>query len=119
MIRNARYAVQKTLWELPAGTMERGEKPEKTAEREILEETGYKAGVLEPLFWFYPVPGFCDEVMHVFVAKGLVFQGQQLDASEDIHVETVEWKNALQMVKDGIIIDAKTIATLLYFNTYR
>ncbi|MCE5319238.1 MAG: NUDIX hydrolase, partial [Parachlamydia sp.] len=59
LIRNQRFAVGKELWELPAGTLEKGEAPLETAKRELIEETGYEAAEMEPLTQFYTSPGFC------------------------------------------------------------
>lgn len=118
MIRNERFAVGQNLWELPAGTLEPKESPENTAKRELIEETGYQAGVIKPLNYYFTSPGICNEVMYAFVASDLSFVGQHLDESERITTETVSWKNALQMVRSGQIIDGKTIAALLYYHTF-
>ena len=71
LIRNTRFAVGRTLWEVAAGTLEIGEEPMACAARELREETGYEAATLEPLVQFYSAPGFCTELLHVFVATGL------------------------------------------------
>ncbi|MBA3815117.1 MAG: NUDIX hydrolase [Parachlamydiaceae bacterium] len=116
MIRNERFAVGKELWELPAGTLDRDESPINTASRELIEETGYQAKSIQPLSSFYTSPGICNEAMYAFVANDLVFVGQALEESEKIVVELITWKQALEMIKKGIIIDAKTITTLLYYH---
>lgn len=118
MIRNERFAVGKELWELPAGTLEKGESPLETAHRELIEETGYRAANIEPLTQFYTSPGFCNELMHAYVATGLTHVGQHLDESEKIVVEPVTWRNALAMANDGTIEDGKTLATLLYYKAF-
>lgn len=118
MIRNQRFAVEKELWELPAGTLEKGEAPLETAKRELIEETGYQAAEVEPLTQFYTSPGFCDEVMYAFVATNLTFVGQALEETEKITVEAVTWRNALVMACDGTIEDGKTLATLLYYHAF-
>lgn len=115
MIRNYRFAVDKELWELPAGTLEPNEEPIETAKRELIEETGYRAEQITPMLNFLTSPGFCNEVMHTFVAKDLTLVGQALDESEQIAVEIVSWKKALEMIDKGIIIDGKTITTLLFY----
>ena len=69
MIRNERFAVGEFLWELPAGTLEPGEAPKTTASRELMEETGYQAGQIDFLTKFYTSPGFCNELMHAYVAR--------------------------------------------------
>lgn len=118
MIRNRRFAVGKELWELPAGTLEPKEPPLETAKRELIEETGYQAAEMNPLTVFYTTPGFCNEVMYGYVASGLSYVGQALEETEQIIVEIVSWQSALSMVKEGTIVDAKTLTTLLFYNTF-
>lgn len=113
MIRNHRFAVDETLWELCAGTLEEGESPEETAHRELVEETGYQAAHLEPLTTFYTTPGICTERMHAFVATGLSEVGQRLEEGEQIEVEIVSQDRAMAMAASGEIKDGKTLATLL------
>lgn len=117
-IRNNRHAIGKELWELPAGTLEKGEAPLECAKRELIEETGYKGEEFEALTQFYTTPGFCNEEMHAFVASNLTFVGQHLDETEEIIVEPVTWRNALAMASDGTIADGKTLATLLFYKTF-
>ncbi len=114
MIRNKRFAIGQTLWELPAGTLESGEAPQDGAARELLEETGYEATELTPLIEFYPSPGFCTELMTMFRATGLTFHGQNLDDTEQLTVELVPLDDAVQMVRDNRVRDGKTIAAMLY-----
>lgn len=118
LIRNKRFAVGDTLLELPAGTLELGEPPLDTAKREIIEEIGYQAEEVVPLFQFYPTPGFCTEKMYAFVARKLKHVGQQLEETEEITVQVTRWDEALSMIRDGTIRDGKTIATLLYYTQY-
>ncbi len=113
LVRNFRVAVGAPLWELPAGTLEAGEPPAAAAARELEEETGYRARRLEPLGEFYTSPGFCDELMRVFVAADLEPVAQRLEAGEEIEVGRVAVREALAMVDDGRIRDAKSIAGLL------
>lgn len=118
LIRNERFAVGQTLWELPAGTLEPDEDPIACASRELVEEAGYRAARVEPLVKFYPTPGVCTEQMHAFVAQDLEQVGQDLDENERITVEVVEFEKALQMIHENVICDAKTIATLLYHHQF-
>ena len=112
MIRNIRYAVEQELWELPAGTREQGESPIETTRRELEEETGYRAGRIEPLMEFYTSPGFCTERMHAFVARELTEVGQDLQGDEQIVVERVGFDEARRKLIDGEFQDGKTIAVL-------
>jgi ADP-ribose pyrophosphatase len=118
MIRNDRFAIGQTLWELCAGTLEKGEEPAACAARELIEETGHTARRLQPLCGFYTSPGFCTEYLHCFLATGLQRVGQSLDAGEKIVVESVPVSRVLEMIRRGDIADAKTIATLLYWWTF-
>ncbi|NGX62039.1 MAG: ADP-ribose pyrophosphatase [Chlamydiae bacterium] len=115
LIRNERPCVLETLWELPAGTLEAGEEPIACAARELEEETGYRAASLEPLLEFYTSPGFCNELLYIFLAKDLSFVGQNLDETEKIEVVPTSLPSALEMITDGTIRDGKTIASLLFF----
>jgi ADP-ribose diphosphatase len=118
MIRNERFAVGETLWELPCGTLEPPEPPEVCAARELVEETGYRAARVTPLLSFYTSPGICTERMYAYVAEGLTHEGQDLDAGEQISVQAVLLDEAIAMVRDGRVRDGKTIATLLYYHAF-
>jgi ADP-ribose pyrophosphatase len=116
MIRNYRHAVDATLWELPAGTREPDEPVVETAGRELIEETGYHAGHLEPLIAFYTSPGILSERMHAFVATDLAPGDQALEHGEQIDVEVVGMNRVRTLMTDGSIQDGKTLAVLgLYF----
>lgn len=114
MIENKRPAVNKTLLELPAGTLEKGEDPSVTANRELIEESGYQATHMTPLLQFYATPGFTNEMMWGFSAKELNFVGQDLDENEEINVIEIPFTEALEKVKKGQICDAKSMVMLLY-----
>jgi ADP-ribose pyrophosphatase len=112
LIRNYRFAVEETLYELPAGMLDDGEDPAVGAARELTEETGYAAGRLEKLGQYYTGPGTCNELRHAFVAMGLSAGPQRLEAYEQIETEAISDADVRAMVADGRIHDAKTIATL-------
>jgi len=112
LIRNYRFAVDEHLLELPAGLLEPGEDPALCAERELIEETGYRADRMERLGQFYTGPGTTDETMHAFLATGLTVGEQNLEAYEEIEVEVFRADKVRAMVGDGTIHDAKTIAAL-------
>jgi len=114
-VQNYRVAVDETLVELPAGTLEPGEDPAETARRELAEETGCGAGRLEHLISFYTSPGILDEQMHFYLATALQQGAAAPEAGEDLQPLITTWEEALDMVRHGGIKDAKTIAALLYY----
>lgn len=115
MIRSYRPAVSEYLWELCAGTLEVDELPEKCAGRELIEETGYAAKSLRLLARFYTSPGITDELIHAYIAEDLTFIGQQLEADECITTRIMPITEALEMIRNGELIDAKSILTILYY----
>jgi ADP-ribose pyrophosphatase len=118
-VDNYRVAVDERLLELPAGTLEPPEEPIKTALRELAEETGYRASHIEHLTTLCMSPGILDEKMYVYLASGLVAGEMALEAGEDIRVLPLASDEALTRIRDGRIRDAKTVAALLYFDTFR
>ena len=119
LIRNYRFVVEEALLELPAGMLDPGEPPIECARRELIEETGYRAEKIEPLVTFYSTPGICTEKMHVFVATGLTAGESEREPGERIDNQPMKYADALAAVADGRIKDAKTIASLLYYDRYR
>lgn len=117
LIKQWRYPVNAELIEFPAGKLERGEDPFLAAKRELTEETGYIAGHWEPLGYIYTAPGFCDEKLYLYKASDLEFSETNLDFGEIVEPFEVEINDALQMVKDGRIVDAKTIVGLSLLKT--
>ena len=117
-VENFRVSVGKTLVELPAGTLEPGEDPLAAARRELAEETGYRAARIERLTTCYMSPGVLDERMHLFLATSLVDGPLSLDAGEDLRPLLCTWSEALAMLADGRICDAKSIAGLLYYQQF-
>lgn len=113
LLRNRREVVQKKLIEIPAGCLEQGEDPLACAHRELLEESGFRAKKMEPLCEFYTSPGFCTEYLYVFTATDLVYEGQNLDDSEEIEVFTTSLDEAYRMIERKEIVDGKTITALL------
>jgi ADP-ribose pyrophosphatase len=119
-VRQHRWAAQRELLELPAGTIEHGEAPEVCARRELAEEVGSAAASWQKLGGFYSAPGFCDEYLHAFLATGLSAQQADGDEDEDITVIPLTLEESLARVDAGEIVDAKSLATLmLYLRTLR
>jgi ADP-ribose pyrophosphatase len=119
LIRNYRVAVDESLLELPAGTLEPPEEPLATARRELAEETGYAAEQFHLLHAFYASPGILDERMWLVLATGLTAGTPDREPGELIENVVVTWEEALQLVDDGTIKDAKTIVGLLYHDRRR
>ena len=112
LLKQYRHAVGGFIWEIPAGTLEPGEDARRCAERELTEETGYGARHLEKLAEITPLPAYSDERIHLFLATGLTPAVQKLDADELLSVHRVGLHQAIEMIADGEIQDAKTIAGL-------
>lgn len=108
-----RYPLRRHFLELPAGKLERDEPPIDTARRELLEETGYVAGRLEPLCEMHPCIGYADEVIHYFVARDLMPVGRQLDDEEFLSTLKVPFDTALAWIGEGRITEAKTLVGLM------
>ncbi len=119
LIRNYRVAVGQTLIELPAGTLEPGEDPSVTAARELIEETGFRAQRVERLHSFFLSPGILDEQMHLFLATELTPGAAAREPGEEIENLVVSWDEAMTMVADGTIKDAKTMVGLMFFDRLR
>jgi ADP-ribose diphosphatase len=113
LIRQYRHATGKELVEIPAGTLNRGEDPRDCALRELEEETGYRAGKMIERARFYTTPGFTTEFMHLYEASELVKTQTNFDEDEAIELDIVPSVQALQMIDDGRIEDAKSILGLL------
>lgn len=115
MIRQYRYACDGFIYEIPAGRPDRpGEPWEECAARELEEETGYRAGTLQYLTHIYTTPGFTDEVIHLYAAYDLTPGTHARDVDEFIQIERVPLLEAVDWVRSGRIVDAKTISALLY-----
>ncbi len=119
LIRNQRIAVGKTLVELPAGTREPDEPPRLTAERELQEETGYRATHWHELNGFFMSPGILNERMHLFVAKNLTLGSTAREPGEEIDNLVVTWDEAIAMALCGKIEDAKSLAGILLWDKLR
>ena len=112
-VRQFRYPYMKVLLELPAGKLEKGEDPLESGKRELLEETGCTAEEYISLGEFYPSCGYTDEVIYLYLAKGLKFGSQSLDEDEFLNVEKIPLEKAVKMVMSNEIKDGKTQAAIL------
>ena len=113
LIRQYRHAGGGWLWELPAGKLEPGEPPQATAARELGEEAGLQAERWRTLGSTLVTPGFCDEVIHLYLARELTACPMQPERHELIEVHWLSYPDALAQVYDGTIRDAKTMLGLL------
>jgi len=112
--RQYRHAAQSMMWELPAGRIDDGETALTAAKRELLEETGYSARQWKRILHFYVSPGFLDETMTVYLARGLRAGEAQPEADEKIAVRFFPISEAVRMALNGRIRDAKTISGILW-----
>jgi len=114
LVRQYRYVVNQTLWELPAGSVDPGETPEQAARRECHEEIGQVPATIVRLAALLPTPGYCDEEMVFFRLSGLdePTDAAQLDEDEDIEPRVFELRDAREMVRRGEIVDMKTVVGL-------
>lgn len=119
LIKQYRTAVKKNLLEIPAGSLDNLEEaPADCAQRELAEETGFKAKTLVKLFEGYLLPGYCNEYMYFFLAQDLF--SAPLTPDEDEFIETIPttFSQAQELLKNGEIIDAKTVLGILLADSY-
>ncbi len=120
LVRQYRFAMQGRLLEFPAGTVEKGEDPLDTIQREIQEETGYKAETWKTLGEFPNAPGYSDEIIYAYLATGLekLAEPPQLDEDEDIEVILMGADELEKAILEGTPIDAKSIAAFYMARAY-
>lgn len=116
LVRQYRHAIGRDAWELPAGTLKPNEEPEKAAGRECHEEIGLVPSRLDMLGTFYPTPGYCDEAMNFYKATGLREprdgETAEQDEDEDIQTQAFTIEQMRSMIRNGEIVDLKTVAGL-------
>ncbi len=118
MERQFRYAPQREFIELPAGKIDHGEDILLTAQRELLEETGYVASEWTHLTTAWPCIGYADERMEYFLARGLSYQGHKLDDGEFLEVFELSLPKAIEWIRQGKINESKTIVGLFWLEKY-
>lgn len=114
MVRQHRLPAGKSLLEIPAGTKGVGEEDEECARRELLEETGYSARILKKIWSFYPAPGYSTEKITLFFAKDLEKAERRLEEDEVMEVVETPIEDAVEMLRNGLVEDAKTIIGLCW-----
>jgi ADP-ribose pyrophosphatase len=119
LLRQYRYAAGGYIYEVPAGRLDGDESPASCAVRELKEETGCTADRMDPLFTMFTTPGFTDEKIHVFMATGLSHGESAREADEFADVVIMRLAEALELIRDGEIMDAKTALSILYVAGFR
>jgi ADP-ribose pyrophosphatase len=115
LLKQYRYAIDQYIYEAPAGTMEPGEDPLKTAHRELIEETGFSAGTIIQKGFIYTTPGYTDEKIYLFEARDLLPSREyEKDDDEIIEVVDIATKDLAAMIQEGTIVDAKTICLIYH-----
>jgi ADP-ribose pyrophosphatase len=113
LVRQYRHAVGQTLLEVVAGSLDEGEAAEVAAQRELAEETGFRAREIVPLGGFYLCPGYTTEFMHIFLARHLEPATAQADEDEQIELAELPLAELFRQARSGELRDAKTVAALL------
>jgi ADP-ribose pyrophosphatase len=119
LVHNRRYAIGKTLLEVPAGTIDPGESPDQTAARELAEETGYRAGRIERVADWFVSPGVMDERMYLYLCRELTPGPTDHQPDEGLQPVVVAWDEAVRMVADRRIEDAKSLLAILLCDRLR
>jgi len=114
LVRQYRKPVEKVLLEIPAGIMETGEEPLYTAQRELAEETGWHAEHWDKILSYYSAPGFCDEELHLYLARGLTPGKCHFDSDEFLENVQIPLTEAYKMIFTGEIVDGKSIIGIQY-----
>ena len=112
-VKQFRYPYMEVVTELPAGKLEKGEDPFEAGKRELKEETGATAGNYVDLGKLYPTPGYCGEIIHMYLATDLEFGEQNPDEDEFLEVYKIPLSKAVEMVMNGEIRDSKTQTMVL------
>ena len=115
LVKQFRYPIQQLLLELPAGKLDHGAEEDRLlgAQRELSEETGLEAAEWTYLGYTLASPGFCDEALHMYLARGLSRKEQHLDEDEFLDVVTMPFGQLVEQVMDGTITDGKTVSATL------
>jgi ADP-ribose pyrophosphatase len=118
MVRQYRHATRQYLWELVAGRLEHGENPKNGAQRELIEETGYRAKKFSVFLDVFPTPGFLEERMYILLAEGVSAGEARPEEDEKIVVAAYTRAQLEQMMRKGKLKDAKSIAGLLFYFSF-
>ena len=119
LVEQWRHPTERILLEAPAGTLDPGEDPAETAQRELREETGHRAATIRQIGGFWIAPGWCDEYMYAYLATGLTPDPLPQDVDEDLYVVETPLDEVRGLLQSGRIADAKSIAALLLAFEFR
>ena len=118
LIKQFRPVVNKKVWELPAGIIDKHETPVQAARRELEEETGLRPKKMKKIGMFYSSPGFTDEMTTLFIARDFIQTEQKFDRDENITMKNFTIKALLKMIKEYKFIDSKTVMGILWTASY-
>lgn len=116
LVKQYRYPYQKNLYEIPAGKIEANEPILETAKRELKEEVGMAEAELTYLGYFYPSPGYFNEIIHLYLAENGIVHANQLDQDEFLELIWIDFQDVKEKIRKGEIVDAKTIIAIYYYN---
>jgi ADP-ribose pyrophosphatase len=119
MVRQFRYALGRETLEIPAGKVDPGESLEECAKRELLEETGYEAGLITFVYTYAPAIGYSNELIHIFSAHQLIKSPMKRDDGEIISVERLAMERIKSLIRQGRILDGKTLIGLSIMDLMR
>jgi ADP-ribose pyrophosphatase len=119
VVEQFRKPLEKSQIEIPAGKLDAGEEPLEAAKRELEEETGYRCGSIKHVSSFYTSPGFADEILHLYLAEGLIAGDVNPDEDEFLEVEAITLEQALEYIQEQRISDAKTIMAVYAWQLYK
>ena len=119
LVEQYRYAYKQLLLEIPAGKLEKGEDALICARRELKEEIGADCKEIKQIDLIYPTPGYTNEPLHIFLAKGLTFGDTKWDDYEYLNIKKIPFDKALEMVKSGELKDAKTVIAIMRYALFK
>jgi ADP-ribose pyrophosphatase len=114
MVRQYRYALKRETLEIPAGKIDEGESPEECIKRELAEETGFEAKVIEWLYTYAPAVGYSNELIHLYAGRDLEKLGKKINDREISSLEILPLAEVLRMIRNHEIVDSKTIIALAF-----
>ncbi len=115
-VKQYRYAFDEFIYELPAGKLEIDEEPVECATRELTEETGYKSDNISPLGKIYTTPGFCNEILYIYLAEDLIpGKHNREEGEQGMEIFEFTFKEIDKMITEGKIVDSKSLSALYYY----